>query len=197
MKLEDAFLYVVFDNGLAGDQLVEACGQAVAGGGDVIQIAAGGDIPVDIDTVRRVVELCGDGEALMMLRDDAELSRALGASGVHLESAGAEMGIVRAMLGDDRIVGVTSDSLDDARLSLEIGADYLLHRAGRNCPAEFMALRDEARVPLFAGGLEGVEDAESLVANGVFRISIETSRLEKGSLAESVARYARLLGRCL
>lgn len=197
MKLEDAFLYIVFDNGLSGDQLVEACGQAVAGGGDVIQIAAGGGTPVDIETARRVVDLCAREEALLVLRDDAELAMALDASGVHLGAGDADMGIVRAILGDECIIGVTSNSLDDARLSLEVGADYLLHRAGKECSTEFMALREDARVPLFAAGLEDVADAESLVADGVFRFAIETSRLETANMGESVARYARLLGRCL
>jgi hypothetical protein len=106
--------------------------------------------------------------------------------------------MARAVLGDDALVGVRTAAQDDALLALEIGADFVVYDGGRECPAVFSALKDYARVPLFAGGLAGLEDARQLVEAGVFRLAIDGACLASpGEQCSEVADYARLVGRCV
>ena len=61
--------------------------------------------------------------------------------GVILDGAEASVGMARAVLGDDALVGVRTSAQDDALLALEIGADFVVYDGGRECPAVFSASR--------------------------------------------------------
>ena len=60
-----------------------------------------------------------------MLDDDVELALEVGADGVHVGQSDMEAGDVRAKLGDDKIVGVSAQTVEQALLAQERGADYL------------------------------------------------------------------------
>ena len=197
MKLEDAFLYVVFGDDFAGQALVDMCGGAIAGGADIVQVNAGDNPGQVTDEMRRLAGLCREEEALLVLRDDAALAAELGDVGVHLSEGGMEMGIVRAIMDGEGFLGVSTHTLDDARLSLEVGVDYLIHHGGMESGPAFAALRDDARVPLFAAGIAGLDDAQALVNDGIFRLCIDAGGLDGDDMAESVACFSRLLGRCV
>ena len=193
MKLEDAFVYVVLGDNLSGDALVTTGADAIAGGADAL-LARGG---TDDDALRALRETCREEQALFLLRDDMACVEALDADGLHLSPASTDFGIARAMLDEARLIGMTSRSLDDARLAIEVGADYVLHEGGAGCIGTFAALHDEARVPLFASGITSLEEARELVGGNIFRLCLNTEHLETGNMTEAVAGYARLLGRSI
>ena len=60
-----------------------------------------------------------------MLDDDVELALEVGADGVHVGQSDMEAGDVRAKLGEDKIVGVSAQTVEQALLAQERGADYL------------------------------------------------------------------------
>ena len=54
-----------------------------------------------------------------------ELALEVGADGVHVGQSDMEAGDVRAKLGEDKIVGVSAQTVEQALLAQERGADYL------------------------------------------------------------------------
>ena len=196
MRLEDAFLYLVVESTFSADSdLVTACGEAIAGGADIIQVetCTEGDDAVAAE----LPELCRKEQALLVVKGDPAVARDLGADGVHLGSRETSMGLARAIAGEDCFVGMSTCSLDEALLGLEIGADYLLHHAGTACVGTFAALRGRAHVPLFAAGIACFEEAEEMVGKGIVRLCVELSRLDAARVKEEVAEYSQLLGRCI
>jgi thiamine monophosphate synthase len=193
MKLEDAFIYVVLGDDLSGPALVEAGTAAIAGGADALQVRT----DTDDATLQALRGTCREEEALFLLRDDMERVEGLDADGMHLSPESMDFGIARAMLDEARLIGMTSRSLDDARLAIEVGADYVLHEGGAGCIGTFAALHDEARVPLFASGITSLEEAREIVGANIFRLCLNTEHLETGNMTEAVAGYARLLGRSI
>ena len=192
MRLEDALLYLVLDTGTAGDADVAGLAErAIAGGADVIQLRGMGDE----DAVRRVLDVCRREDALAVVAGDAGLAAEVGADGVHLDSQDGSVGVAKTIMGADGMLGVTTRTLNEARLALEVGADYLLHYAGGRCVADFAAIGRGGGGYLYAAGIDTADIARHVVEGGVFRLCVESTALEMGNLTEEVAVYARVLGR--
>ncbi|NQT94369.1 MAG: thiamine phosphate synthase [Lentisphaerae bacterium] len=197
MRLEDAFLYVVLEiDDATQSKAVSLCEEAIAGGSDIVGISMpnGGD---DASLIRGIVDICRRDEALVLITNNPDLVVEYSADGLHIDDEKMETGLARAIIGPDKLVGLTSRSITEAALALEVGADYLVHEGGRDCPAAFAALLDVARVPLFAGGIEDVGMAKGIVEAGVFRLCVDLGNLDGGDVRKYVSEYARLLGRCL
>jgi len=200
MRLEDALLYVVLDSepGQAGG-VAEGCAEAIAGGADIIQITVGRDAPgpLPVEDARRVAEVCRRDDALLIIRGDASAAVALGADGVHLDDPAMSVSLARAEGGPERLVGVSSISVDELRLAFAVGVDYVIHMGGTGCPAAFSGLHGEATAPLFAGGLESVEEAGQLVGQGICRFCVDWKLVAGAETRERAAEFSRLLGRCI
>jgi len=171
--------------------LGEFCAQAIAGGVDIVRLD--GATP---ETAAETAEVCRREDALFIVGEDASLAASVEADGVHFGSSDASMGLARAVLGIDAIVGLGVSTLDEARLALEVGGDYLVHGGGTACPGVFASLGGTGS-PLFAGGITGIDDAARIVAGGVYRLCIGASLVSEEDVTEDAAAYARLLGRCI
>jgi len=168
------------------------CSGAIAGGVDVVQFSAG----IEQGALAEAVGVCRDDDALAVVAEDASLAAAVGAAGVHLDSPDASVGLARAMLGGEGIVGLSSRSFEDAQLACEVGADYVLHFAEGGCPvAAFGGCRDLAGLPLYAAGVRSPEDARMLVEQGVYRIGVTADDVDAGRITEHFVEYSRALGR--
>lgn len=78
------------------------------------------------DSVRALSALCERHGARLIVNDDAHLARDAGAHGVHLGLDDLPLHEARALLGPDRLIGITcQDSAARARAASEGGADYL------------------------------------------------------------------------
>lgn len=60
-----------------------------------------------------------------VIDDDVELAIKCGADGVHVGQSDMKAGNVRALLGKERILGVSAQTVEQAKLAQAQGADYL------------------------------------------------------------------------
>ena len=193
MRLEDAFLYMIL--GDCGDaEPGDFCAAAIAGGVDVIQVSGEGPDPSLLDSVR---EVCQRDDALLVVADDAAVATDTGADGVHLGSLSASIGQARAVMGGEGLLGISTETSNDALLGLEMGVDYILHWAGTGCPGVLAGLEGAAGSALFAEGIASLDDAQQLVDRGVYRLCIESKLLQGGDVTEQAAAYSRVLGRSI
>jgi thiamine-phosphate pyrophosphorylase len=184
---------------VAAPQGPELCRRAIAGGTDMILVAVPPDNvpPQTEDGLKGVAEVCRTDDALLVLQDNASLAAGIGAQGVHLSRSDISIGLTRSILGPGSIVGLSSRTLDEMMLGLELGIDYVVHHAGRDCPAAFSALHGQVGVPLFAGDISGAEEAGQIVAGGVLRLCMDFGTVDQDNVTESMAAYSRLLGRSI
>ena len=63
--------------------------------------------------------------------------------------------------------------------------------------ADFLALKGQATMPMFAAGIEGLAEARTLVEGGVYRLGISSRALVSEHVRENAAAFSRLLGRSL
>ena len=63
--------------------------------------------------------MCAKYQVPFVLDDDVELALEVGADGVHVGQSDMEAGDVRAKLGEDKIVGVSAQTVEQALLAQE------------------------------------------------------------------------------
>ncbi|MEW6665464.1 MAG: thiamine phosphate synthase [Thermodesulfobacteriota bacterium] len=105
---------------------VELARQAVRGGADTIQFRhKGGSTRWLIDTAREMREVCRKAGVCFIVNDRLDVAIASDADGVHLGQDDFPIPLARKILGNDRIIGGSAATLEEAFRCEEEGADYV------------------------------------------------------------------------
>lgn len=113
-------------NGLDPLAVVDA---ALSGGVTLVQFREKGTGALQGEArLRLALQLqarCRASGVPFIINDDVELALEIEADGVHIGQDDAHASEVRARIGDQRILGVSAHTVDEARLAALHGADYL------------------------------------------------------------------------
>lgn len=114
--LFSARLYGILDLGYARPETFsDVTREMIAGGIDVIQLRAKGATPQEIESWSRdVLPICRDGGVPFFVNDHPEVAVSVGADGVHVGQDDDSMDAVRAVVGDEMLVGRSTHSVDQA-----------------------------------------------------------------------------------
>jgi len=124
---KEPLLYAVTDRRwLHGRTLYEQVEEALKGGVTMVQLREK-NVPKQelLKEAERIRELCAGYRVPFLVNDDVETAHRADADGVHLGQE--DMGVcqARAVLGPDKIIGVSARTVSQAKLAYEQGADYL------------------------------------------------------------------------
>jgi len=129
MRLEnvDWSLYVITDARLAqGRSHLEVIEAAIKGGATVVQYREKeATTKKMIEEARVLKALCHKKGIPFIVNDRVDVALAVDADGVHLGDDDMPVGIARRLLGPDKIIGASADSVEKALLYSKEGADYL------------------------------------------------------------------------
>ena len=120
-------LYVVTDRELSkGRSDAEVARLAYEGGADVVQLrmknADGREMLEQANLIRGYAdEMC----KLFIVDDRVDIAMASGADGVHLGQSDMPLEAARKLMGDDAIIGISVDNVEEAVAAQEGGADYV------------------------------------------------------------------------
>ena len=121
-------LYAITDSRLIpAGKLIEQVEQAIAGGACLVQYRDKQHSQAERKRqAARLVKLCEQQGVPLLINDDVELAREVGAAGVHLGSDDASIRHARQRLGAKAIIGVSCyNRLDDALEAARAGASYV------------------------------------------------------------------------
>lgn len=127
LLLANAKLYVIVDAAVCGDRdPVAIATEAVAGGADVIQWRAK-TWPADrrAEMATRLASALADLPALFIINDHLDVALASGADGVHLGQNDLPLAAARPLMGADRLIGISTHSVEQALAAQAGGADYI------------------------------------------------------------------------
>lgn len=167
-KIKEALrLYAVTDNAWLGERTLAQCvAEALAGGATFVQLR---DKQADGAALRaeaaELLALCRQAGVPFVVNDDVEAALAVGADGVHVGQEDMACERARALLGPDAIIGVSTQTVEQARAAEAAGADYLgvggvrgtatKPEAGVLTPEEFRAIVAAVDIPVVAiGGID-------------------------------------------
>ena len=120
-------LYAVTDRTwLNGKTLYEQVEKAIKGGVTFVQLRE-----KELDDVAflkeafEIKKLCRQYNVPFIINDNVEIARKINADGVHVGQSDMKAGNVRTILGEDKILGVSAQTVEQALLAEKEGADYL------------------------------------------------------------------------
>ncbi len=205
-RIAAARLYVLIDGDASADDFETRLDRILAGRPDVLQLR---DKSLDDRTLvtraRRLVERCRETEVLAIVNDRPDLALLSDADGVHVGQEELTAADVRRIVGPERLVGVSTHAIDQARRAVDDGADYL--GAGPTFPSgtkrfeHFPGLdylrqvAAEIGLPAFAIGGIGPELVDQVLATGMTRIAVSGSVLRSADPIATLERLRQALDR--
>lgn len=120
-------LYAVTDSmWLNGRTLAECVKEALDGGATFMQIREK-ELPYDefVALAKEVKEVCDNYNVPYVVNDEVQIAKEIDADGVHIGQSDEELTTARKILGPDKIIGVSAQTVEQAILAEKNGADYL------------------------------------------------------------------------
>lgn len=120
-------LYAVTDRAWTGTQtLMEQVEAAIKGGATCIQLREK-KLSEDefLTEAVEMKKLCARYGVPFIVNDNVEIAIKCGADGIHVGQKDMEAGNVRALVGDDMMIGVSAQTVEQALAAEAAGADYL------------------------------------------------------------------------
>jgi thiamine-phosphate pyrophosphorylase len=176
----DLGLYLVTDRpALGGRDLIDVVAQAVAGGVGMVQLREKNAPTREfVELARRLVALLRPHDVPLVINDRVDVALTVGADGVHVGQDDMHPVDVRALIGPDKILGLSVTGEAEARAARGLPVDYL--GAG---PIFATATKKDAGVPQ---GLDGLSAMLALAEVPVVAIGA----LGPDNAAEVMARGA-------
>jgi thiamine-phosphate pyrophosphorylase len=120
-------LYVITDEQLSkGRSLVEIARLAIEGGADVIQLrdkmASSRKLFDNALTIRKITR---ESNTFFIVNDRLDIALAVDADGLHVGQKDLPASVARRLIGENKILGVSAETLEEAIQAEKDGADYL------------------------------------------------------------------------
>lgn len=126
-RFQHVRLYVLItEEYCAGRHWLEVAQQSIAGGADCLQLREkaleGGEF---LARSKQFVALCRRSGVLSIINDRVDVAALAGADGVHLGQGDLSAREARRLLGQDKLIGVSTHCIEHARQAVLDGADYI------------------------------------------------------------------------
>lgn len=126
VQLQAACLYLITEARLDGGSIESMLAGALAGGVDIVQLRdKSADDASLIETGRLFRRICDQHGALLVVNDRGDLAVACEADGVHVGQDDAPVASIRATVGDERLIGVSTHSEAQIDAASQSGCDYI------------------------------------------------------------------------
>ena len=121
-------LYAVTDRAWLkeGQTLASAVEDAIKGGATFIQLREKKAPYAEVKNIALELKaLCAKYSVPFVIDDDVALAKEINADGVHIGQSDMELKSARMILGSNKIIGVSADTVDSALTAERRGADYI------------------------------------------------------------------------
>lgn len=201
---KDLLLYAVTDRSWVGDStLYHQVEEALKGGATFVQLREK-DMPEEefLAEALEIQKLCRQYGVPFVIDDDVELARKVNADGVHVGQSDMEAGDVRAILGADKILGVSAQTVEQAVLAQQRGADYLgvgaVFHTDSKADAKpvshetLKAICEAVTIPVVAIGGIGRGNVKELAGSGICGVAVISAIFAAENIREATAQLKAL-----
>ena len=201
---ESLLLYAVTDRyWLGGRTLRSVVEEALQGGVTFLQLREKNlDEEHFLEEARDLQALCRQYKVPFIVNDNVDVALAMGADGVHVGQHDMEAGDVRRLLGPDKILGVSAQTVEQALLAQERGADYLgvgaVFPTGSKDDADdvsyetLKAICEAVSIPVVAIGGITRENVKELAGSGICGIAVISAIFAQKDIKEASAKLRQV-----
>lgn len=199
----DYTLYLVTDrNLLSVFPLEQAVEQALLGGCTVVQLREK-DISARefYETALKIKQITDHYDVPLIINDRTDICQAIDASGVHIGQSDLPAKAVRGILGNEKIIGVSAATLEEAKQAEQDGADYL--GVGAVFPTstktntrpvtleQLMQIKACVNIPVIAIGGIQLTNAASLATSEIDGIAVVSAILAQPDITKAAQQLKK------
>lgn len=197
-------LYAVTDrHWLNGASLYEQVEQAIEGGASFVQLREKElEQEAFLQEAIEIQKLCRNYHVPFVINDNVEIARSIDADGVHVGQSDMEAGDVRTIIGEDKILGVSAQTVEQAVLAEARGADYLgvgavFHTGSKADASEvsfetLKAICEAVKIPVIAIGGISRDNVLSLGGSGICGIAVISAIFAQKDIRGATSELRRL-----
>ncbi len=203
---KDLLLYAVTDRRWLGESsLYDAVKASLDGGVTFLQLREKNLGEAEfMQEALKLKALCREYHVPFVINDNVELAAAIDADGVHVGQSDMAAGDARRRLGPDKIIGVSAQTVEQALLAQQQGADYLgvgaVFPTGSKADASevsqetLRAICDAVSIPVVAIGGITQQNVCQLAGSGICGVAVISAiYAEKDIAGASAALKAAVL----
>lgn len=181
---KDLLLYAVTDRYWLGEEtLYDQVKKALDGGATFIQLREKNLAREKfLEEAIQIQELCRMYKVPFVINDEVSIAKEIDADGVHVGQSDMEALDVRNMLGPDKILGVSAQTVEQALLAEAHGADYLgvgaVFATGSKDDADdvshetLKAICEAVSIPVIAIGGITKDNVAQLAGSGICGVAV-------------------------
>ncbi|MFS0600819.1 thiamine phosphate synthase [Peribacillus frigoritolerans] len=122
----DLSLYLVTEESIAIEELTKIIAQSVSGGVSIVQLREKNNSSLSFyEKASALKQLLNELSIPLIINDRVDIALAVGADGIHIGQDDLPLPVVKKMVPEDMIVGVSVSTLEEALEAERCGADYI------------------------------------------------------------------------
>ena len=179
----DLSLYLITDKSEDVEKFLNTIEEAIKGGTTVVQIREKTADTLDFyNLVLKVKEITTKYNVPLIINDRVDVALAIDADGVHVGQSDMPCDVTRRLIGENKILGVSAATIEEAQKAQKDGADYIGTGAvfptqtKDDAPSvtkqELKEIVDSIDIPVVAIGGITLENAHELVDTGISGLSV-------------------------
>ena len=183
MKNLDLSLYLVTDKSDDVEKFLNTIEEAIKGGTSVVQIREKTADTLDFyNLALKVKEITTKYNVPLIINDRVDIAMAIDADGVHVGQSDMPCDVTRRLIGEDKILGVSAATIDEAQKAQRDGADYIgtgavfPTKTKDDAPSvtkqELKEIVESIDIPVVAIGGINMDNAHELIDTGIAGLSV-------------------------
>lgn len=199
-RIDNLSLVLITDRNQCKQPFIDTISLALKGGVKTVQLREKGLATHELYSLAgELRRITSDFKANFIINDRVDIALAVEADGVHLGWQSLPFGIVKKLLGFEKLIGISAHNRQEALQAQSCGADYItfgpiFHTPAKagildpRGPQEILKIRSEITIPVIAlGGITG-ENVEAVLDAGADGIAV-ISNIMHADNPEEAARY--------
>ena len=183
MKNLDLSLYLVTDKSDNVEKFLKTIEEAIKGGTTVVQIREKTAETFDFyNLALKVKEITKKYNVPLIINDRVDVALAVDADGVHVGQSDMPCDVTRKLIGENKILGVSAATIEEAKKAQKDGADYIgtgavfptqtKDDAPKITKNDLKEIVESIDIPVVAIGGITLENAHELTDTGIAGLSV-------------------------
>lgn len=200
-------LYLITDRRISGMGHEEMAELALRGGAKIIQLREK-EMPKDeiLRVALRLREKTKRLGAILIINDHVDIARDSDSDGVHIGQDDLPIEDARKIIGPDKIIGVSTHSLDEAVNAQSLGADYIglgpiFHTETKKTAPPLgveiiRKVKENVNIPVVAIGGISLDNIDEVMEAGADAVAVISAISGSGDITEMVTRFIEKIKGC-
>jgi thiamine-phosphate pyrophosphorylase len=207
VKFNDFDFYFITDSELSKNDIFKDTANAINAGCKIVQYREKNKSKTDmIKEAKKLKNIC-EGKAIFLINDHIDIALETNADGVHIGQEDMYYENARKLLGENKIIGLTVHSLEEAIDAEKIGADYIglapIFKTGTKEDARdpigteiIRTIRRNINLPIVAVGGINKKNVKETIESGADSIVSIYAVLKSNDVYNEIKEFIDIIKRC-